>query len=81
MARELMTTVKRRRFGYLGHVLRGDGPERETLLGMIEGKRTRGRERMKYMDGIKEMVGKEKMEEVVKLAWNRRVWHSIVAVT
>ena len=39
----------------------------------LEGKRARGRQRMKYMDEIKEM------EEVVKLAKNRRVWHSIVA--
>ena len=39
----------------------------------------RGRQRMKYMDGIEEMVGKENMEEVVKLARNRRVWHSVVA--
>ena len=35
---------------------------------------------MKYMDGIKEMVRKEKVEEVVKLSRDRRVWwHSIVA--
>ena len=47
--------------------------------GMIKGKRAGGRQRMKYMDGIKEMVRKEKMEEVVKLASNRRLWHSIVA--
>ena len=45
--RELMTTVKRRQLGYLGHELRGDGLERDCLLGMIEGKRGRGRQRMK----------------------------------
>ena len=36
--RELMTTVKRRQPDYLGHVLRGDGPKRDSLLGMIERK-------------------------------------------
>ena len=46
---------------------------------MIEVKRARGRQTIKYMNGIKDMVGKEKMEEVVKLARNRRVWYSIVA--
>lgn len=30
---------------------------------MIEGKIPRGRQRMEYMDGIKVMVGKEKMDE------------------
>ncbi len=36
----------------------GDGLENDCLLGMIEGKRARDRQRMKYMDGIKEMVGR-----------------------
>ena len=62
-----------------GHVLRGTGLERDCLLGMIEGKRARGRQRMQYIDGIKEMVEKETMEEVGKSARNRRVWRSIVA--
>ena len=76
----MMATVKRRQLGYLGRVLRGCGPERDCLLGMIAGKRARGRQRVKYMDGIKEMVRKEKVEEVVKLSRDRRVWwHSIVA--
>ena len=79
MSRELITTVRRRQLGYLGHVLRRDGLEKDCLLGMIEGRRARGRQRMKYMDDIKEMVGREKIEEVVGLAENRRVWHSIVA--
>ncbi len=34
---------------------------------------------VKFLDEIKEMVGRDKMEEVVELAGNRRVWHSIVA--
>ena len=79
VTRELMTVVKRRQLGYLGHVLRGDGMERDSLLGMIEGKRAPGRQRKKYMDGIKELLGREKIEEVVELAGNREVWRSIVA--
>ena len=79
MSKELMTTMRRRQLGYLGHVLRRDGLERDCLLGMIEGRRARGRQRMKYMDSIKEMVGREKIEEIVGLAENRREWHSIVA--
>ena len=77
--RELWTVVKRRQLGFLGHVLRGDGLEKDCLFGMIEGKRAQGRQRLKYMDGIKEMLGREKIEEVVRLAENRREWHSIVA--
>ena len=63
MTELMMTTVKRRQLGHQGYVLRGDGPEGDCLLGMIEGKRARDRQRMKYLDGMKEMVvGKEKME-------------------
>ena len=77
--RELMIMVRRRQLGYLGHVLRGDGLERDCLLGMIEGRRARGRQRMGYMDGIKKMIGCERIGEVNELARNRREWRSIVA--
>ena len=77
--RELMSIVRKRQLRYLEHVLRGEGLERDCLMGLMEGKRTRGRQRKKYTDGIKEMVGREKLEEVVELAGNRRVWHYIVA--
>ena len=80
--RELMSIVRKRqlRYSYLGHVLRGERLERDCLMGTTEGKRARGRQRKKYTDGIKEMVGREKMEEVVELAGNRRVWHYTVAI-
>ena len=46
---------------------------------MIKGRRARRRQRIKYMDGIKEMVGREKIEEVMELTTDREVWRSIVA--
>lgn len=49
------------------------GLEKDCLLGMIEECRARGRQRLKYMDDIKEMVGREQMEEVRELAGNRRL--------
>ena len=73
-----MATVRRRQLGFTGHVLRGDGLQKDCLLGMIEG-RARGRQRIKYMDGIKEMVGREKIEEVMELTADRKLWRSIVA--
>ena len=45
-----MATVERRQLVYLGYVLKGDGVERDCLLGMIGGKKARGRQRMKYME-------------------------------
>ena len=77
--RELMTVIRRRQLRFVGHVLRGNGWERGSLLGMIEGRRARGRQRLKYMDGIKEVVGCERAVDVLRLVEDRSVWRSIVA--
>ena len=34
--RELLTVIRRRQMGFIGHILRGSGLEKECLLGMIE---------------------------------------------
>ena len=77
--RELMTQIRKRQFGFLGHVLRGRGLERDCLLGMVEGRRARGRQRIKYMDGIRELIGCGRTEEVLRYAEDRRAWRSIAA--
>ncbi|MPC20384.1 hypothetical protein E2C01_013326 [Portunus trituberculatus] len=46
---------------------------------MFEGRRAQGRQRVKDMDGFKETTGGEKIDEVVEIAGNRSVWHSIIA--
>ena len=71
--------IRRRQIGFLGHILRGSGLERECLLGMIEGRRARGRQRLKYMDSIKELVGCGSMSEVMRLVEDRSVRSSIAA--
>ena len=55
--RELLTVIRRRRIGFIGHILRGSVSERECLLGMLEGRRARERQRMKYMDSIAMLLG------------------------
>ena len=46
----LMLKLKLQYFGYL--MLRGDSFEKTLMLGKIEGGRRRGRERMRWLDGI-----------------------------
>ena len=77
--RELLTVIRRRQIGFIGHILKGSGLERECLLGIIEGRRARGRQRLKYMDSIKELVGCGSMSEVMRLAEDRSVWRYIAA--
>ena len=77
--RVLMTTIRRRQLGYLGHAIRADRLEKSVLLGFIEGRRARGRQRLKCMDGIVEVMGCSTAAEVVRLTEDRGRWHSIVA--
>ena len=41
------------KFQYFGHMMRTDDSlEKSTMLGKIEGRRKRGRQRMRWLDGI-----------------------------
>ena len=43
---------------YFGHLMqRADSFEKTLMLGMIEGKRRRGRQRMSWLDGITDSMG------------------------
>ena len=77
--RELMTMIRRRQIGFVGHILRSNGLEKDCLLGMIDGRRARGRQRSKFMDGIREVTGCETMGDVMRLAEDRSVWRSVPA--
>ena len=78
-ARTLMTTIRQRQIGYLGHVLRSRSLGKDCFLGMIEGTRARGRQRMKFMDGVKAVVGCGSIAEFVRMAEDRARWRYIVA--
>ena len=75
--RELLTAIMKIQLGFLGHVLRSYGLESTCVLGMIEGKRARGRHGLTYMHGLKEAAD-IRIEKVTKLARDRKKWKSIV---
>ena len=61
---------------YFGHLMqRTDSLEKTLMLGKIEGRRRRGQQRMRRLDGIMAMdVSLSKLWEMVK---EREVWHYI----
>ena len=61
---------------YFGHLMRRtDSLEKTLMLGRIEGGRRRGRQRMRWVDGITDSVDMN-LSELQELVMAREVWRA-----
>ena len=63
---------------YFGHPMRRvDSLEKTLMLGGIGGRRRRGRPRMRWLDGIKDLMDMS-LSELREMVMNRKAWRAAI---
>ena len=75
---DFLTTVKRRKLKWYGHVTRSSGLAKTVLQGTVQGGRRRGRQKKRWEDNIPEWTGMT-LGAAMRKAERREEWRELVA--
>ena len=74
----LEASMVKLKLSYFGHIMRQqDSLEKDIMLGMVGGKRHRGRQKKRWIDTIKEDTNLT-LTQLNKMVHNRNMWRSLI---
>ena len=77
--REMMRKIRQKQLRFLGHIMRDQKLESVCVAGRIEGRRGRGRTRIKFMENLaRSLDGSITPRELLQMTGSREEWRRMV---